>query len=422
MDAANKVEKGQAVVPAPTPPPDVSQHRRLTMVVMNSRAKPYTVNEIRIEGIRHTRSAFVERLIQPVMKSETLGEILDQTQALTGKLRRLGIFKSVGVQLDLAQTGRDEKKKALDIVLELEESPRLYARTSTAIGTNEGDMTASINIRNAFGNGETIETNATYGMETNTPLHQSGPFASQTGTSFKFMFNKPLEADPDKRLEFRAMKLNRNLNLYSSHDENVIEGSAAYKDLRNDLLLPTQGTFFKSYQEFAGLGGDVKHYKAEVEGQLHIPVGNGFSWSFSGRGGLLHPLNGLRSRINDRFFIGGPGSVRGFRHNGLGPKEGGGDAYFSGGVSLFTPLPYLVDQPLKGHIFANAGNLVPMQPGRVDNTFRSLFNSFSSSVGMGIAVRFSILRLEINYCLPLTVTTTDAVKPGFNFAVGMAFL
>jgi len=29
-----------------------------------------------------------------------------------------------------------------------------------------------------------------------------------------------------------------------------------------------------------------------------------------------------RTRINDRFFIGGPLSVRGFNYLGLGPKDG----------------------------------------------------------------------------------------------------
>jgi hypothetical protein len=36
----------------------------------------------------------------------------------------------------------------------------------------------------------------------------------------------------------------------------------------------------------------------------------------------------------------------------------GGDLLLNGGISLFTPLPYLVDKPIKGHLFFNAGNLV----------------------------------------------------------------
>jgi outer membrane protein insertion porin family len=41
----------------------------------------------------------------------------------------------------------------------------------------------------------------------------------------------------------------------------------------------------------------------------------------------------------------------------------GGDAFWAAGISLFTPLPYLVDKPLRGHLFINAGGLGAMQNG-----------------------------------------------------------
>ena len=39
-------------------------------------------------------------------------------------------------------------------------------------------------------------------------------------------------------------------------------------DKRNDSLLPTNGVFGKLNFEFAGLGGDVKHFKTEFDGQF----------------------------------------------------------------------------------------------------------------------------------------------------------
>lgn len=37
----------------------------------------------------------------------------------------------------------------------------------------------------------------------------------------------------------------------------------------------------------------------------------------------------------------------------------GGDMYAAGGLSLFTPVPGVVNWPLKGHFFVNAGSSVP---------------------------------------------------------------
>ncbi|KAJ3085924.1 hypothetical protein HK100_008885 [Physocladia obscura] len=78
--------------------------------------------------------------------------------------------------------------------------------------------------------------------------------------------------------------------------------------------------------------------------------------------------------------------------------------------------------PIKGHFFANAGNMIKFDDERnIIGSTRKLFDSFSTAVGLGLAVRFSILRLEINYCFPISVTRTDGVKSGLQFGVGLHF-
>ncbi|CAG8763826.1 4563_t:CDS:2, partial [Racocetra fulgida] len=75
-------------------------------------------------------------------------------------------------------------------------------------------------------------------------------------------------------------------------------------------------------------------------------------FSASLRNGFLYTLNGQQSKISDRFFLGGAQSIRGFKLNGIGPREDkkdslGGDLYIAGGASLFTPLPRLSKYPVK---------------------------------------------------------------------------
>uniref|UniRef100_A0A8C6SEH2 Aldehyde dehydrogenase 1 family, member L2 n=1 Tax=Neogobius melanostomus TaxID=47308 RepID=A0A8C6SEH2_9GOBI len=89
-------------------------------------------------------------------------------------------------------------------------------------------------------------------------------------------------------------------------------------------------------------------------------------------GGMLYPLGGQPSSIADRFYLGGPTSVRGFGMYSIGPQsEGdylGGEAYWAGGLHLYTPLPF---RPGRGgfgdlfrtHFFLNAGNLCNLDYG-----------------------------------------------------------
>ena len=43
-------------------------------------------------------------------------------------------------------------------------------------------------------------------------------------------------------------------------------------DRRDNPVFPTEGSFFKLFQEFAGLGGDVGFFKNELETQINVPL------------------------------------------------------------------------------------------------------------------------------------------------------
>jgi outer membrane protein insertion porin family len=53
--------------------------------------------------------------------------------------------------------------------------------------------------------------------------------------------------------------------------------------------------------------------------------------------------------------------------------------------------------------------------------FRNLTRAPSVSAGVGIVYRSSILRLEMNFCLPLVATNTDKLKKGLQLGLGFNF-
>jgi len=222
-------------------------------------------------------------------------------------------------------------------------------------------------------------------------------------------------------------------------------------DKRDYPMLPNSGYLMKTVSELAGVGplqGDVAFFKSEAESQIALPFGNtGITLTAGLRGGLLYPLGlgassaPLRSRINDRFQLGGPTTVRGFRLSGLGPHDGpdavGGDVYAAGGASLLLPIPKVgKETPLRLQAFINGGRLLALKgrekEGKWDNsavasgmkkTISSLRDDLPScSAGFGVVYAHPIARFEINFSLPLVIRAKEEARKGLSFGVGVEFL
>ena len=92
------------------------------------------------------------------------------------------------------------------------------------------------------------------------------------------------------------------------------------------MVFPTNGFYFRLFQELAGLGGNVRFLKNEVQSSLSSFLTNKITSSVAFYGGLLASVPGdeeFRPRINDRFLLGGPLSIRGFHVGGVGPRDKG---------------------------------------------------------------------------------------------------
>ena len=228
------------------------------------------------------------------------------------------------------------------------------------------------------------------------------------------------------------------------------------KDQRDNPQLPTRGYFNKTTLELAGWGplqGDVAFGKAEVEAQGAIPVPipgiqgeSGVSLTTGLRAGLLYPLplgtesESKPSRINDRFQLGGPTDVRGFRLSGLGPRDGvdalGGDIYAAGSANLLFPIPRVgKDKPFRFQIFANGGRLLALKKPKTEgtdgekmrqtlsSTIAELGNGLPSmAAGFGLVYAHPVARFELNFSLPLVLRKGEDGRKGLQFGIGINML
>lgn len=440
---------------------------RLSQSIDKNGSLPTNISAVKLLGSPNTRIGFLKRAVKPLLSPDStrgLKETLDELAITADKLVRFGIYDSVTVELD--ESNSTGGHNDLEATIHLRERSRLWARTGTDFGNQEGSAYASANMRNVFGGAETLEGSMSFG--------------TRTKTSHEVRFSTPVLADPNTLFEVQGYGSSRS-NPYASHDENARGASAKLKhigryavhdigilavnrqitnlhsgaslyirhcagitrklsilhtmtrDTRDDPILPTSGYRLRTAQELAGgktLGGDASFFKLEVDGSRHVSLTNDLktTLNLSAKCGFLWPLGAnMPTLLNDRFQLGGPQSVRGFMHNGLGPRSGrdslGGNMFLSMGTSILTPVPHAPEHwPLRLQAFINSGSLVAAGDSNGTSAMHKLLFEPSVTAGFGLVFKHPAARVEMSFCLPIVARSTDRVRKGLQFGLGVDFL
>ncbi|KAG9772989.1 hypothetical protein KCU88_g5976, partial [Aureobasidium melanogenum] len=475
----------------------LSQQRLAEIIDQNS-TLPTTVSSVTVLGAPNTRHGFLQRVVNPLLSANrdrpyTQSELIHEVSKAAEKLKKFGIYhEPVSVYLDkAAKTDPTTTPTDVAVYYQVREKSRIFAKTGTDLGNAEGSAYANVQWRNLFGGAETLDVNASVG--------------TRTRSSYQALFDTPVLANPDFHFQAAAVqsatqkpfasheevlkggwsKLRWLTSTGSSHEigynglwrqvtglapnaSTTVKNEAgdSFKssishtwstDRRDNPLLPTRGYYARTTSELAGWGplkGDVAFVKSEVETQSAIPIpvpgvkgDSGVSLTTGFRAGLLYPLalgsnpNPELSRINDRFQLGGPNDVRGFRLSGLGPHDGpdavGGDLYAAGSANLLLPLPRVgKDKPFRFQAFVTGGRLLALRDAEkegpmtsdevkqsVSNAVRELGNGLPTmSAGFGLVYAHPVARFELNFSLPLVVRKHEEARKGVSFGIGINFL
>ncbi|KAF2178792.1 hypothetical protein K469DRAFT_641968 [Zopfia rhizophila CBS 207.26] len=465
---------------------------RLVELIGDNTTLPVTISSVRILHANRTRRTFLERVVNPLLSSNrdepyTFAEALRDVSGATDKLNRFGIFKSpISVFIDRPDpTNPSTSPTDIDVYLSAFERGNYTIKTGTEAGHSEADAYINAELRNLFGGAETLNAHASLG--------------TRTRSAYSLAFDTPILSNPDLKFQVNGFA-SSTLKSWASHEEVLKGGNSKFtwmskgghkheigysgiwrqvtslvgnasptiradagdsfkssithtwiNDQRDYPMLPNRGYLMKTVSELAGFGplkGDAAFWKSEAESQVALPFGDtGITLTAGLRGGLLYPIalgggsTPQRSRINDRFQLGGPTDVRGFRLSGLGPHDGpdavGGDVYAAGGASLLFPIPKVgKDSPLRFQAFVNGGRLLSLKgrdkEGKMDSaavannmkrTIASLKDDLPScAAGFGLVYAHPIARFEINLSLPLVMRAAEAGRKGLSFGVGVEFL
>lgn len=100
-------------------------------------------------------------------------------------------------------------------------------------------------------------------------------------------------------------------------------GLALSFDTRDEVVYPNSGTNVLLNSEVAGLGGNIKYVKLEATAAQWIPMFDCGKQTLliGGQAGTIMPYGGHKIFFFDKFFLGGPDTLRGFEFRDVGPKE-----------------------------------------------------------------------------------------------------
>ncbi|KAJ7637008.1 surface antigen-domain-containing protein [Roridomyces roridus] len=436
----------------------------LSEVINSNLTTPSQIASVRIEGAPHTRPSFLRFLIDPLIPppspANDLETALHSARHIADVLKRTDIFNSVDAKLERAKAPLAGKHD-VDLVFATKEKGRFFVKSSTEVGNNEGSASIVARVRNVFGGAETFEANLSLGTTTRKAFNATltAPLTSNLNT-YGEMHVFGLERDHSsfascteglrgaKALlrsghmfggmhEFAyeavlrhlgGLKPDASLSIREAAGQSI-KSSVSHTfvlDNRNDRLTPTHGFYFKTVHELAGLGGDASFLKSETHGQISRPIFPGVSVSLAARSGLLWGLNG-RTMFSDRFQLGGPVSIRSFRANAMGPRDGsdsvGGELYWAAGLSVISKIPKKPDWPIKTHIWVNAGRLDNIDQSRpLSDSIAATLTKPSVSAGVGLIYNFDIARVELNFGLPLVASKSDGSRRGLQVGLGLEFL
>jgi outer membrane protein insertion porin family len=195
----------------------------------------------------------------------------------------------------------------------------------------------------------------------------------------------------------------------------AISQSLTY-DRTDSRILTKNGYLLSGTQEFAGLGGNTKYLKHEIDGKFFKSfVENKYTIQFAAAAGHIKGVGGKKVRISDRFNV-GDYSLRGFAHAGIGPRdkatdEGlGGQKYYTLSSELSFPVGLPEEFNVTGSLFVDAGSL--WDADSKASTAQGFHNdkSMRVSVGFGVLWITRIAPIRLDWGFPIRKKKYDETQ------------
>lgn len=189
------------------------------------------------------------------------------------------------------------------------------------------------------------------------------------------------------------------------------------RDTRMPLLNPVRGSWFKIAGSVAGgvIGGNLNFYTVDGEFRLFFPLTGRFILAGRAAGSVaLRYDDNTSIPPNDRLYLGGGTTVRGYDFQTLGPEDGDGNP-LGGNVMV------LGNVEARFSLFGNLGAVFFCDAGGVWAELQEI-DAGSAGLGTGLGIRYNTLIGPIRLDYAFAPTWENSLKRGkVYFAIGQAF-
>lgn len=390
---------------------DLEKEKAVTLNVAISPGKLYRFGFVLVSGLKRTNFKWIKNLF-----TLSPGQVYSR-EGVVGQYSRL-----IGSRLFSSVTIDDFKADGcINEVIKIREGNRLHLRGFVGLGTDSGY------ILNGF-----LSSTSPLGLGVRYFLF--GNFRQKEGYDAVFKLSKP--AFPFKKYEtsysvikkeqiFQSFITDRVLYRFSlsrkasqvfsqtfgmeiarekvrdtsiNTERRFVKRTIFYiqtYDKRNSVTNPSKGFLSRFKLSFSGslLGGDTDYYQGDFKFLYLLSPFEKFTAAFRWGVGLIQPVGGSLIPIQDRFYLGGAESVRGYKYGTISPVDEkgnfvGGEAY---GLLSFE-LRYLFKENLQLAFFYDAGNVFEKF-----KDFDVNLSDWYSSVGVGFRYLTPVGPLRFDY-------------------------
>ena len=212
--------------------------------------------------------------------------------------------------------------------------------------------------------------------------------------------------------------------------------TASYtNDSRDQAFFPTKGSFQSLRAEVSVPGSDLQFFRLTYTHRRYIPLIKHFVLSLDADLGYGNEFGNTKDLpFFEHFFAGGPGSVRGWKENTLGPREttldedpAGGNIKMVGSIQIFAPSPVEGEfaKTLRLGAFFDFGNVwTTSNPTHSDQelvTPRGFsLSDIRYSAGLSLTWLSPVGALSASIARPFNDKAEDKTQM-FQFSVGQTF-
>ncbi|MZH03933.1 MAG: outer membrane protein assembly factor BamA [Nitrospinae bacterium] len=417
--------------------------RRVELSIDIDKGKKVYVGKINMLGNIKTKDNVIRREFR--LKE---GEVFDGSKLKRSKQRinNLNYFEDVKVD-----TQRGENPELIDILTTVTEKPTGNFTVGAGFSSVENLIfTASIAQNNLFGNGHRVNLTASLSSiraDFNLSLTEPRLFDSEISAGID-LFNTDQDfLSFDSLSTGGGLRLGKNITEYETvtlgYRFNNVEVTGVSQqdttdflknetrttsritptyiyDSRDNFLNPSQGWRHVITSDLAGLGG-AKFTRSMYEIIYYRPLIGKLVFGSHGRINYAAGYDGETLPAFERYFMGGPTTLRGFTIQDVGPKDRDGDPVGgSKGLLLNLELQYPFTKSLRGFVFYDRGNVYGTGPDLSVTSEDYDLAEMRHSIGAGFRFISPFGPMGFAYGIKLDKQSGEEVGQ-FHFSAGSAF-